>query len=140
MLVLKKGVGNGAEFVVDALRDLEPVEGTEVRSDVVMFWYFTNDMGKVVLDVLKAGNLIGREVEVEGVAVIKFGMDERGGNGFDGVEVEGRTDTPKIKDVPVAGSTDGGDLVIEGEVTVKKNTKVASSVDWLDDGVLIDLE
>ena len=50
--MLKKGVGNGAEFVVDALRDLEPVEGTEVRSDVVMFWYFTNDMGEVVLDVL----------------------------------------------------------------------------------------
>ena len=140
MLVLEKGVGNGTEFVVDALRDLEPVEGTEVRSDVVMFWYFTNDTGEVVLDVLKAGNLIGREVEVEGVAVIKFGMDERGGNGFDGVEVEGRTDTPKVMDVPVAGFADRGDLVVEGEVTIKKNTKVASRVDWLDDGILIDLE
>ena len=140
MLVLEKGVGNGTEFVVDALRDLEPVEGTEVRSDVVMFWYFTNNTGKVVLDVLKAGNLVGREVEIKGVAVVEFGMDERGGNGFDGVEVEGRADTPEVMDVPVAGFADRGDVIVEGEVTIEKNTKVASSVDWLDDGVLVDLE
>ena len=140
MLVLEKGVGNGTEFVVDALRDLEPVEGTEVRSDVVMFWYFTNNTGKVVLDVLKAGNLVGREVEIKGVAVVEFGMDERGGNGFDGVEVEGRTDTPKVMDVPVAGFADRGDVIVEGEVTIEKNTKVASSVDWLDNCVLVDLE
>jgi len=140
LLVLEKGVGNGTEFVVDALRDLEPVEGTEVRSDVVMFWYFTNNTGKVVLDVLKAGNLVGREVEIKGVAVVEFGMDERGGNGFDGVEVEGRADTPEVMDVPVAGFADRGDVIVEGEVTIEKNTKVASSVDWLDDGVLVDLE
>jgi len=138
--VLKKGIGNGTEFVVDTLRYLEPVEGTEVRSDVVVFWDFTNDAGEVVLDVLKAGNLIGRKVEIEGVTVVKFGMDERGGNGFDGVEVEGRTDTPKVMDVPVAGFADRGDMVVEGEVTVKKNTEVASSVDWLDNCVLVDLE
>jgi len=140
LLVLKKGIGNGTEFVVDTLRYLEPVEGTEVRSDVVVFWDFTNDAGEVVLDVLKAGNLIGRKVEIEGVTVVKFGMDERGGNGFDGVEVEGRTDTPKVMDVPVAGFADRGDMVVEGEVTVKKNTEVASSVDWLDNCVLVDLE
>ena len=140
MLVLKKGIGNGTEFVVDTLRYLEPVEGTEVRSDVVVFWDFTNDAGEVVLDVLKAGNLIGRKVEIEGVTVVKFGMDERGGNGFDGVEVEGRTDTPKVMDVPVAGFADRGDMVVEGEVTVKRNTEVASSVDWLDNCVLVDLE
>ena len=130
-MVLKKGIGNGTEFVVDTLRYLEPVEGTEVRSDVVVFWDFTNDAGEVVLDVLKAGNLIGRKVEIEGVTVVKFGMDERGGNGFDGVEVESRTDTPKVMDVPVAGFGDRGDMVIEGEVTIKKNTEVASSGYWL---------
>ena len=36
MLVLEEGVGNGTEFVLDTLRNLEPVEGTEVRSDVVV--------------------------------------------------------------------------------------------------------
>ena len=92
------------------------------------------------MDVLKAGYLIGRKVEVEGVTVVKFGMYERSGNGFGGVEVEGRADTPKVVDVPVAGFTDGGDLVVEREVTVKKNAKVTSSTDWLDDSVLIDLE
>ena len=140
MLVLEEGVGNGAEFVVDALRNLEPVEGTEVRSDVMMVWDFANDTGEIVLDVLKAGYLIGRKVEVEGVAVVKFRMYERSGNGFGGVEVEGRADTPKVADVPVAGFTDGGDLVVEREVTVKKNAKVTSSVDWLDDSALINLE
>ena len=43
-------------------------------------------------------------------------------------------------DVPVAGFADRGDMVVEGEVTVKKNTEVASSVDWLDNCVLVDLE
>jgi hypothetical protein len=140
LLMLEKGVGDGTEFVVDTLRYLEPVEGTEVRSDVVMLWYFANDAGEVVLDVLKAGNLTGRKVEIEGVTVVEFGVDERGGNGFDGVEVESRTDTPEIVDVPVAGFADRGDLVVEREVTIKENTEVASSVDWLDDSVLIDLE
>ena len=45
MLVMKEGVGNGTEFVVDTLRNLEPVEGTEVRSDVVVIWDFTDDTG-----------------------------------------------------------------------------------------------
>ena len=104
---------------MDALRYLEPVEGMEVRSDVVVLWDFADYTGKIVLDVLKTGNLIGRKVEIEGVTVVKFGMDKRSGNGFDGIEVKGRTDTPKVVDVPVAGFTDRGDLVIEGEVTVK---------------------
>ena len=88
MLVLKEGVGDGTEFVVNALRDFEPVKGTEVGSDVVVFWDFADDTGKTVLDVLKACYLIGRKVEIEGVTVIEFGVDEGSGNGFSGVEVE----------------------------------------------------
>ena len=119
MLVLKEGVGDGVEFVVDTLRYLEPVEGMEVWSDVVVFWDFAYNTGEIILDVLKAGYLVGRKVEIKGVTVVKIGMDKRSSDGFDGVEVEGRTDTPKIVDVPVAGFTDGRDLVIEGQVTVK---------------------
>ena len=103
---------------MDALRYLEPVEGLEVRSDVVVLWDFADYTGKIVLDVLKTGNLIGRKVEIEGVTVVKFGMDKRSGNGFGGIEVKGRTDTPKVVDVPVAGFTGREDLVIEREVTV----------------------
>ena len=113
------GLGNGTEFVVDTLRNLEPVEGTEVRSDVVVTWDFTNDTGEIVLDVLEAGYLIGRKVEIEVVTVVEFGIYERSGNGFGGFEVEGRADTPKVVDVPVAGFTDRGDLVAEGEMTVE---------------------
>jgi len=117
--VLKEGIGDGTEFVMDALRYFEPVEGTEVRSDVMVFWDFTDDTGKVILDMLKAGYLIGGKVKIEGVAVIEFGVDKRSGNGFDGVKVKGGTDAPKIMDVPVAGFTDRGDLVAEGEMTVE---------------------
>ncbi len=119
MLMLKEGVRDGTEFVVDALRDFEPVKGTEVGSDVVVFWDFADDTGEAVLDVLKASYLIGRKVEIEGVTVIEFGVDEGSGNGFSGVEVEGRTDSPEVVDVPVAGFTDRGDLLVEGEVTVE---------------------
>ena len=140
MLVLKEGIGDGTEFVMDTLRYFEPVEGTEVRSDMMVFWDFTDNTGKVILDMLKAGYLIGGKVKVEGVAVIEFGVDKRSGNGFDGVEVEGGTDAPKIMDEPVAGFTDRGDLVAEGEMTVEKDTEITCSVDWLDDCVLIDLE
>ena len=119
MSVLKEGIGDGTKFVVDTLRYFEPVKGMEVRSDVMIFWDFADDTGKVVLDMLKAGYLIGREVKVEGVAVIEFGVDKRSGNGFDGVKVKGGTDAPKIVDVPVAGFADRGDLVAEGEMTVE---------------------
>ena len=90
-----------------------------LQSDVMVFWDFTDDTGKVILDMLKAGYLIGGKVKIEGVAVIEFGVDKRSGNGFDGVKVKGGTDAPKIMDVPVAGFTDRGDLVAEGEMTVE---------------------
>jgi hypothetical protein len=43
-------------------------------------------------------------------------------------------------DVPIAGFTDSGDLVIEGEVTVEEDSKVACIVDRLYDSVGIDLK
>ena len=121
MSVLKECIGDGTEIVVDALRYFEPVEGTEVRtrSDMLVLWDSAGNTSKIILDMLKAGYLIGGEVKIEGVAVIQFGVDKRSGNGFDGVEVKGGTDAPKIMDVPVAGFTDRGDLVAEGEMTIE---------------------
>ncbi len=42
----------------------------------MVFRDFANDSGKAVLDVLKAGNLVCWQVEVERVAVIEFRMDQ----------------------------------------------------------------
>jgi hypothetical protein len=41
-----------------------------------MFWNSADDTSKAVLDVLETSYLVGREVEVKGVAVVQFGMDK----------------------------------------------------------------
>ena len=51
------------------------MEGTEVRSDMVVLRNSADDTSKAVLDVLKASELVGREIEVEGVAVVKLGVN-----------------------------------------------------------------
>ena len=43
-------------------------------SDMMVFWNETDDACQAVLDVLEAGKLVGWEVEVQGVAVIQFGV------------------------------------------------------------------
>ena len=42
----------------------------------MVLWNFTDDPGKAVLDALKTSKLVGGEVEVEGVTVVKLGMHE----------------------------------------------------------------
>ena len=61
---------------MDALGNFEPVQGTQGWGDVVVLWNFTDDPGKAVLDALKTSQLVGGEVEVEGVTVVKLGMHE----------------------------------------------------------------
>ena len=53
--MLEKGEGNGEEFVMDTLGDFEPVEGTQVGSDMVMLRNFAHNSGKVVLNELETG-------------------------------------------------------------------------------------
>ena len=38
---------------MDTLRNFEPMQGTQVRGDVVMFWDFADDPSEIVLDKLK---------------------------------------------------------------------------------------
>ena len=52
-MVLEKTESDGEEFVVDTLGNFEPVQGTEVRSDMVVLWDFADDSGKAVLDALE---------------------------------------------------------------------------------------
>ena len=53
MLVLEESEGDGEEFVVDALGNFEPMQGTQVRSDMVVLWNFADDSSEVILDKLK---------------------------------------------------------------------------------------
>jgi hypothetical protein len=55
LLVLEKSVSDGEEFVVDALGNFEPMQGTQVRSDMVVLWDFTDEPSEAVLDALKTG-------------------------------------------------------------------------------------
>ena len=53
MVVLEKSESNGEEFVVDTLGNFEPMQGTEVWSDMVVLWDFTDYSSEAVLDALK---------------------------------------------------------------------------------------
>ena len=58
MVVFQESESDGQEFVVDTLRNFEPMQGMEVRSDVVMLRNSADDPSEVVLDVLKASVLL----------------------------------------------------------------------------------
>ena len=68
------------------------------------------------------------KVVIERVTVIKFRMDDGGGNGAGCFEVEIWADTEKFTNVIVAGFRTCRDLVGEGKVFVKDKAKVASRV------------
>ena len=38
---------------MDTLRNFEPMQGTQVRGDMVVLWDFTDDPSETVLDALK---------------------------------------------------------------------------------------
>ena len=65
---------------------------------------------------------------IERVTVIKFRMDNGGGNNAGCFEVEIWADTAKFTNVIVAGFRKCRDLVREGKVFIKNKAKVASRV------------
>ena len=80
--------------------------------------------GQAVLDSLKAGELSLRKAKVERVTVVKFRVDERGGNSFSSGEVEERAYTTKTTDVVEARFREGRNLIREGKVMVKDEAKI----------------
>ena len=48
----KEIVCYGQKFAVNAFTEFEPVEGFEMRCDMIIFLNFTNNAGETVLDVL----------------------------------------------------------------------------------------
>ena len=65
---------------------------------------------------------------IDRVTVIKFRMDNGGGNGAGCFEVEIWADTAKFTNVTVAGFRKCRDLVGEGKVFIKDKAMVASKV------------
>jgi len=72
--------------------------------------------------------LIVWKVVIERVTVIKFRMNNVGGNGAGCLEVEMWADTAKFTNVIVAGFRKYRDLVGEWKVVIKDKAKVASRV------------
>ena len=74
-------VGKRKKFIFNTFVDLKPVERSENGSDMWGFRSLNNSTSKRVLDLLEPVKLIIRKVVVERVTVIKFRMDNGGGNG-----------------------------------------------------------
>ena len=98
---------------------------SENRSDNVRFRSLNNSTSKRVLDLLKPVKLIIWKVVIERVTVIKFRMDNGGGNGAGCFEVDIWVDTAKFTNV-IAGFRKCRYLVREGKVFIKDKAKVAS--------------
>ena len=87
-----------------------------------------NSTSKRVLDLLETVNLMVWKIVAERVTVIKFGMDNGGGNGAGCFEVEIWAVTAKFTNVIVAKFIKFRNLVGEGKVFTKDKAKVASRV------------
>ena len=77
---------------------------------------------------MKPVKLMVWEVVIERVTVIKFRMDNGGGNGAGCFEVKLRADTVKFTNMIVTRLRKCSDLIREGKVFVTNKTKVASRV------------
>jgi len=86
-----------------------------------------NSSSMRILDVLETIDLIFRKTTVvQGVAVVKLGVYDGGGNCFGGVKIKGGTDTAESTNVMIAGFRQCRDLIGKGKVFVKYEAKVAS--------------
>jgi len=70
---------------------------------VTSFGSFDNSTSKRVLDLLKAGYLRLWEVVVEGITVVKFGMNDEGGNGGSCFGIKVRADASELTYMVIAG-------------------------------------
>jgi len=76
------------------------------------------------------------KVMIKRVTVVKFRMNDGGGNGAGCFEVKVWADTAKFTNVIVARFKKCSDLVREGKVFVENKTKIASKVGCSERGVV----
>jgi len=92
------------------------------------FWRSRDSMSKGVLDVLEFVYLRHWKIIVQWVAVVKFRMNYKSGDGTGSFEVKIRTNTAKFTNMIVARFRESRYLVRESEVFIKNKINIASWV------------
>jgi len=93
---LKNFVCYRSNFILDALLNFEPVKRFKNWSDVSKCGSFKDSSSLGISNELKTTELRLRKVKAEGVAVIEFGMHERGFDGASSGKVESVSYPSKI--------------------------------------------
>lgn len=73
---------------------------------------------------------------IEGITVVQFRLDKRGGDNTGCFRVESSTDATKITNVEIASSGEIGYLIVEGEVGIKYDAEVPCRVDRSNCGII----
>ena len=94
------------------------------RWDVTWFWGFNNNTSKRILDELETVCLGLREIEVEGVEVIKLRVNNGGGVGTSCFKIKIRTDATKLTNVRITRFRQCRDLVRVSEMFIKDKAKI----------------
>ena len=123
---LQGSVGEWDDFVLNALFYLEPVKWTECWCDAVKFAFRCDCSGHVVLDDLEFGDVVCWKVEVEWVAVVKFGLNQGCCNGTGSFKIKSCADTSEVAKVVGAWTWESRDLLVKSEVVVNEKAEVTS--------------
>ena len=92
------------------------------------FWRSGDSTSKRVLDVLEFFHSRLWKSIVQWVALVKFRMNDRSGDGTGSFEVKIRSKTAKFTNIIIARFRESRYLVRESEVFIKNKTKIASWV------------
>jgi len=112
------------------------VERFDNGSDMSGSTSLSNSTSKRVLNLLEPVKLTAWKVMIERVTVVKFRVNDGGGNGAGCFEVKVWADTAKFTDVIVTRLRKCSDLIREGKLFVQNKTKVASKVGCSERAVL----
>ena len=92
------------------------------------FWRSCDSTSKRVLDVLESFHLRLWKIIVQSVAIVKFRMNNRSGDGTGSFGVKIMTNTAEFTNMIIAKFKESRYLVGESEVFIKDKAKVASRV------------
>lgn len=138
LLKLDGVIGKWENLVVNPFSHLKPVKWLQCRSDVRKFRSPTNRTCKTVLDRLQAIQLVTWEVEVQGVAIVQLGVNQRSTNCASCTEIECITNATQIVNVVVTRFWQWRDMILEAQVVIKNDTQISSGSDWCYDSIWVE--
>ena len=106
-------VGKWENLVINPFSHLKPVKWLQCGSNMREFRSSTNCSSKTVLDRLQAIKLVSWKVEVQGVAIVQLGVDQRCSNCAGCIEIECITNATQIVNMVVTRFWQWRDLIIE---------------------------